>query len=75
MIDDPGSLRERIARLETSHEHMSEQIDTMATQITEMHDVLLQAKGARWTVIAAAMIVGFVVANFPGVAKVLGFLR
>jgi hypothetical protein len=38
----------------------------MSTEVHEIHDLLMKAKGARWMVAAAASIVGF----FSGVAAV-----
>lgn len=73
MTDDPGKLRERIAVLEANHRHMGEQIDKMAEQLTEVHAVLLQARGARWMLISAAMVVGFITANLKPVFVWLGW--
>jgi len=75
MTDDPGKLRERIAILETSRDHMAEQIDTMAKQLAEVHEVLLQAKGARWMLISLAVVIGFVVGNLKPLAQWLGVIK
>ena len=52
------TLRERVARLETKVDHLSEALDNAITKVDEMHGVMMQAKGARWVLIAAASIAG-----------------
>ncbi len=52
------TLRERVARLETKVDHLSEALDKAVTKVDEMHSVMMQAKGARWVLIAAASIAG-----------------
>ena len=73
MTEDPGTLRERVAVLETNHDHMVEQIDKMATQLNEVHNLLIAAKGARWAVVGVAMTIGFVLANLNNVASLIGW--
>lgn len=50
---------ERLVRLETKHEHMTEKVEAMAEKVDEMHELLLQARGVRWVIIAMATIGGF----------------
>jgi hypothetical protein len=52
------TLRERVARLETKVDHLSEALDKAVMKVDEMHGVMMQAKGARWVLIAAASIAG-----------------
>ena len=52
------TLRERVARLETKVDHLSEALDKAVTKVDEMRGVMMQAKGARWVLIAAASIAG-----------------
>jgi hypothetical protein len=75
MKNERGSLRERIAVLETNQGHMGEQIDTMADQLTEIHAVLLQAKGARWVLISTAIAIGFAIANLKSLAQLLALTK
>jgi hypothetical protein len=75
MKHEPGSLRERIAVLETNQGHMGEQIDTMADQLAEIHSVLLKAKGARWVLISTAIAIGFAIANLKSLAELLGLSK
>lgn len=61
--------RDRLTRLETQFSHLKEQMDDTHTKVTQMHELLLQAKGARWVIISAAGLSGavtaFVVKFFP----------
>ncbi len=50
--------RDRVIRLEAQMEHMTATIDRMAGQLTEMHDLLQQARGARWLLVVVAMAIG-----------------
>lgn len=62
--------RERLIRLEAQFEHMADDMREMQFKVTAMHDLLLQARGARWLVVGLASIGGFVAAF---VAKILPF--
>lgn len=65
------TLRERVARLETKVDHLSESLSRVVTKLDEVHNVMMQAKGARWVLIAAASIAG-ALAGFA--AKFTGLL-
>jgi Mg2+ and Co2+ transporter CorA len=70
MTDD---TRDRVIRLEANLEHVTEQLSDMQKKVNEMHDLLMQARGVRWVIIAMAAVSGFV-ASFaskylPFVAK------
>lgn len=60
--------RERLIRLETQFEHMAGCVEKMEKQVDAMHDLLMQAKGARWLIVGLASIGGFIAAF---VAKML----
>jgi hypothetical protein len=49
---------ERMAVLETKVQHLSEQLEDTHKKVDEMHAVLLQAKGARWAILAMAAVGG-----------------
>ena len=51
--------RERIRALEVTVDHMSATIETMAGKVNEMHATLMQARGARWALLAMAGAAGF----------------
>lgn len=63
---------ERIAVLEERVRMMDRHIEIMSKQVQQMHDILMQAKGARWLILAAASFAG--IAASLGV-KFLPFLR
>ncbi|MCC6775615.1 MAG: hypothetical protein IT537_03105 [Hyphomicrobiales bacterium] len=60
---------ERLAVLEQRVQHMEGQVETMATKVDEMHAILLQAKGVRWTVLTVASIVGTLTAALMWMAQ------
>jgi hypothetical protein len=51
--------RERIRALEVQIEHMSATVEHMSSKVDELHSMLMQAKGARWALLAMAGAVGF----------------
>lgn len=52
-------LEVRIAVLETNVTNMEAKLAEMITKVDEMHAILLQAKGARWAILAVAGFAGF----------------
>jgi hypothetical protein len=56
MSDD---TRERIAALEVQVQHLAESLDKTSRVVTELRDLLLQAKGARWVIGILIAIGGF----------------
>lgn len=57
-----GDERDRLIRLETQFEHLEEKLEDTHKKVTQMHDLLMQAKGARWVIICAAGLSGAVTA-------------
>jgi hypothetical protein len=49
---------QRIAVLETKIEHLSKQLTETNQMMSEMRDVLLQARGAKWVIVGLAGIIG-----------------
>ncbi|MEP7454314.1 hypothetical protein [Phyllobacterium sp. SB3] len=62
---------ERITRLEVKMEGMEKQLAGMDEKLTELHGIFLQGKGARYTIIAAAGILGFIASWFPSLLQYL----
>jgi len=56
---------ERIAALEERVVHVAEDVRSVKTQVQEMHDLLMQAKGARWFILAMAGLAGFLAGIAP----------
>ena len=52
-------IEERIAVLEANQQFMRQQLSDMNQKVSEMHEVLLQAKGARWAILGVASLAGF----------------
>lgn len=51
-------LRERVAKLEVQMMHLAEKLDDTHKKVEEMHEILLQAKGARWVIVGLAGVAG-----------------
>jgi hypothetical protein len=58
---------ERLVRLETEHKHLNEKVGLMAGKVDEMHELLVQAKGVRWVIIAMATVGGFLASKIGAV--------
>ena len=55
----------RVAVLEERVRNMEADLHRMSGKVDEMHSVLMQAKGARWAIIAVASLAGFLAGIFP----------
>ena len=62
-MSDAADTRDRVIALESDMKHLTLQVDAMAEKVAAMHDILQQAKGVRWLIIAAASVGGFVAAK------------
>ena len=58
-----SDTRDRVIRLEAEVEALSGKVTSMDAKVTAMHELLLQAKGARWFLIGAAALGGFISAK------------
>jgi hypothetical protein len=56
--------RDRVIRLETTVDHLSKQLEDTHAKVSEMHGLLLQAKGAKWVIMGGAAVAGFLSAKF-----------
>lgn len=65
-------LEERIAVLEANFKHAEAKIDKMAEKVDQMHELLLQAKGARWAILGVASMAGFLAGKLGGVFSMFG---
>ena len=66
--------RERLARLETKVEHLSKSLEDTHEKVVEMHELLLQAKGARWVIVGIAGVAGYVASYLPKVSALISGL-
>lgn len=55
--------RDRVIRLEAEVSQLGKTIESMDEKLTELHSLFLQAKGARWAIIGAATVGGFIAAK------------
>lgn len=51
--------RDRMIRLEAEVEHITAQLTDMQKKVNAMHDLLMQARGMRWLIVAMAATGGF----------------
>lgn len=63
---------ERLAVLEERVRHMEDDMSSMSSKVDEMHAILLQARGAKWAIVAIAGAAGFASGI---VTKFLPFMR
>lgn len=59
-----SEIEARIAVLETNQRHLEDKLDKMSSKVDEMHEVLLQARGARWAILGVASLAGFFAGKF-----------
>lgn len=64
---------ERIAKLETRLEHLTETIEKTAGKVDDLHNLMMQAKGARWAILSVAAVAGFISAKFAGIVGAFKF--
>jgi len=62
--------RDRVIRLEAELEHVAEKLDDVHAKVTELHDLMNQAKGVKWLLLVLAAVAGFLGAKG---AAILGF--
>lgn len=65
--------RDRVIRMEGKVEQLERKIDDMDTKVSEMHQLLTQAKGARWMLMLMIGFGGFMAAKItPLIQYALG---
>jgi hypothetical protein len=72
-MSDSTDTRDRVIKLESDLRHLTDSVDSMSAKVTAMHDLLQQARGARWLILTAAAIGGFVSAKFAALIPWLSF--
>ncbi len=60
-------LEERIAVLEANQVFMRQQLAEMNEKVSEMHELMLTAKGAKWAILGVASLAGFLAAKFGNI--------
>lgn len=61
MSDD---TRDRLVALEVVVRQQGDTLDAMNDKVSEMHDLLMRARGAEWLALGMMALVGFVAAKF-----------
>jgi hypothetical protein len=62
-MTDVTDTRDRVIKLESDLRHLTDAVEGMSAKVTAMHDLMNQAKGARWLILTAAAIGGFLSAK------------
>jgi len=63
---------ERLAILEEKVKNIEDDVREMRSKVDEIHAVLLQAKGARWAIVAVAGCAGFLAGFAPKLLPLFG---
>jgi hypothetical protein len=62
-MSDQSDTRDRVIRLTSDMEHLTARVDEMASKVTAMHELLVQARGLKRLIVTAAAVGGFVSAK------------
>lgn len=65
-------IRERVLRVEMEISAQNKQMEKLIQQTGEVHDLLLQVKGAKWLVLVLAAIIGFVASKAAAIINLIG---
>ena len=52
--------RDRVIKVAADLEHLTEKVEEMSATVSDLRDLLQQAKGVRWLIIVMATIGGFI---------------
>lgn len=63
MSANETDTRDRVIRMESEVEQLTKTVHLMSMKVDEMHGLLMQARGARYVIVAAAMVGGFLSAK------------
>jgi predicted esterase YcpF (UPF0227 family) len=55
--------RDRVIRLETEVDGLKRTVDEMSAKVTAMHELLMQARGAKYVIVGSAAVGGFLSAK------------
>jgi len=73
VMSESTDTRDRVIKLESDLKHLTDSVESMSVKVTAMHDLLNQARGARWLILTAAAIGGFVSAKVAAFVPWLSF--
>jgi hypothetical protein len=63
---------QRLTRLEVQFQYIQKELEDTHAKVTAMHDIITQAKGAKWVIVGTATIASAITAL---IVKVLPFLN
>lgn len=52
--------RDRVITVESDLRHLTKTVDVMDEKLTEIHELVMQGRGIRWFLVAAAGVGGFI---------------
>lgn len=64
--------KERITKLEVRLDHLADTLDSVSGKVTALHELMLQAKGAKWMILGISGLAGFLSGKAGGLLT--GFL-
>lgn len=59
-MTDLTDTRDRVIRLESQVQHLTEAVEKMTDEVAKLTNLLNQAKGAKWVIVGAASLGGFI---------------
>lgn len=71
MATPAQDTRDRVIRMEGKVEQLERKIDDLDTKVTEMHQLLTQAKGARWMLMLMIAVGGFIAGKIVPIVQYL----
>jgi hypothetical protein len=69
---ESDDLRLKVALLEKDLSHMTEKVDKMSEQVAELHEIMTQARGARWAILSVVAIGGFIAGKVGALSTIFG---
>ena len=72
IYEELSTVRDRIKTLELEFVHMNKSMDEMQGKVDEMHEILLQAKGAKWSIFLLAAVGGFLATKVSAIFSLFG---
>lgn len=70
MTTPTQDTRDRVIRLEEKVDTLEKTVASMDKKVTEMHQLLLQARGARWLLFTLVALGGFIAAKISPIVAV-----
>ena len=72
LLPPPDDTRDRLIRVESDLAHLRQDFEKMSETLGEVHNIMTQAKGARWMILLMATVGGFVATKG---AALIGLLK